>query len=95
MEIYKPKVILYTSSNIKNCPWCSKAKRWLQANQLEWTEIDVHTDSVAKESLLAVTKKATYPQLKVAGYYVIGFKEAILNKLLLTLRKEHKNEQNS
>ena len=95
METYKPTVIMYTSSKIKNCPWCSKAKHWLRANQLEYTEIDVSKNDVVKQSLLAITKRPTYPQFKINGYYVIGFKEKILNQLLHSIRKEKEHEQNS
>ncbi len=73
------KVIVYT---FKRCPYCVKAKRLLNSEHIEFTEIEVSDDKL--EELAQRTKMSTVPQIIVDDVLIGGCDD---------LYKLHQNRQ--
>lgn len=57
------------------CPVCQKARAWLTANQIPFTEYDVDHDDAAKRRQLLLNPKGSVPTIDVDGQVMIGFGE--------------------
>lgn len=64
------------------CPWCDKAKAWMKSEGIPYEEIDVTTDEVKQQELIALTHQRTVPVLVHRGEFVIGFDPAKIKALL-------------
>lgn len=64
------------------CPWCDKAKAWMQSEGIAYEEIDVTSDEAKQQELMALTHQRTVPVLVRQGEYVIGFDPAKIKALL-------------
>jgi len=47
------------STNV--CPYCTKAKRYLDGKQLSWTDVNVQNDRVLRMEFVALTGHRTVP----------------------------------
>lgn len=64
------------------CPWCVKAKKYLESKNLDFIDLNVAEDMEAREEMLSKTKQMSVPVLDINGTIVIGFdKKAIDNAL--------------
>lgn len=63
-------ITLYT---ITQCSWCTKVKRYLQQQNIEYTEVNVEEDKAAYDKMVALSKQETVPVLDIDGKIVVGF----------------------
>lgn len=60
------------------CPWCVKAKKYLESKNIEFVDLNVAEDMEAREQMLKKTKQMSVPVLDINGTIIIGFdKKAI------------------
>lgn len=64
------KVTLYVTSH---CPYCNYAKRFLDANSIEFETVDVTRDTEKRMWLVEATGKRTVPQIFVGDTVVGGY----------------------
>lgn len=70
---------VYTTDS---CPWCDKAKKFLQSQNLEYKELNVQDDMEAREEMIKKSRQMGVPVLDIDGNIIVGFdKPAILKAL--------------
>ncbi len=74
-----PRVTVYTTPT---CPYCDSVKRYLNSNNISFTEIDVASDQSAAQELVSRTGQQGVPQTEIDGKFVIGYNTAELDRLL-------------
>ena len=75
-----PKVTIYTTPT---CPWCHRAKKFLQENQVAYEEKDVASDHDARHEMIRISQQMGVPVIDIEGEVVIGFNEPVLRDRLL------------
>ncbi len=65
-----PPVRIYTTTY---CPYCTAAKRLLDAKKVAYEEIDVTDDDAARAELVRRTGRRTVPQIFIGDKSVGGF----------------------
>ena len=50
-----------------SCPWCVKAKQYLKSKNVEFEDLNVQTDMVAREDMLKKSKQMGVPVLDING----------------------------
>ena len=65
-----PEVTIYTGHR---CAYCNAAKKMLDSKGVEYTEINIHEDSVKAEEMVERTKRQTVPQIFIGDTHVGGF----------------------
>ncbi|SDZ73586.1 Glutaredoxin-like protein, YruB-family [Selenomonas ruminantium] len=69
--------------SINNCPWCDKAKKYLQSRQVEYVECNIEMDEAALAECKALTNDEVVPVITADGKeYVLGFDKAKIDALL-------------
>ena len=66
------KVIVYSTLV---CPYCIRAKLLLRSRGIDFQEVDVTGDSVARRRLVEATGRRTVPQIFISGESIGGFEE--------------------
>lgn len=74
-----PRVLVFTTPT---CPWCSRAKGYLQKRNVPFREVDVSRDRRAARDLMKRTGQIGVPVIDIAGHLVIGFDKAKIDRLL-------------
>jgi glutaredoxin 3 len=64
------------------CPWCKKAKQFLDANGIKYKDLNVAEDKVARDEMIKTTHQMAVPTITIDGSYVIGYNEKELNEKL-------------
>ena len=75
-----PKVTVYSTPT---CPWCHRAKKFLQENQVAYEEKDVASDHDARHEMIRMSQQMGVPVIDIEGEVVIGFNEPVLRDRLL------------
>lgn len=70
---------VYTTST---CPWCTKAKDYLKSLNVDFEELNVQSDMVARNEMIKKTKQAHVPVLDINGEIIIGFKQELIDEAL-------------
>lgn len=73
------KVKVYSTSH---CPWCKKAKSFLEKNKVKYQDINVGEDQKAAQEMIKKSGQAGVPVIDIDGEIIIGFDEAKIKKLL-------------
>ena len=64
------------------CPWCDKVKNYLKSENIEFQELNVHDDMIAREEMIKKSNQMSVPVLDIDNNIIIGFdKNAILKAL--------------
>ena len=63
------------------CPWCDKAKSYLKSKGIEFEELNVQEDMVAREEMIKKSKQMGVPVLDVNGTIIIGFGETPIDMI--------------
>jgi len=69
----KDKIIVYSKTT---CPWCKKAKKYLEDYDLEYEVIDLDKSKnmgKIREQLITETKQNTVPNIFIGDYHVGGY----------------------
>lgn len=72
---------MYTVYSKSNCPFCTKAKRFLIDNNIDFIEKDVTQPDIKKELLSIVPNAKTVPQILNGNGKPIGGYEELLKYL--------------
>ena len=64
-----PEVEIYTKDW---CPFCSRAKAFLDRREIPYTEIDVTTDRVRESEMRERSGRRTVPQIFISGKGIGG-----------------------
>ena len=68
----QPPVTMYTGGF---CPYCARARSLLERKGVEWTEIDVESDSSKRIEMMERSGRRTVPQIFIGELYVGGSDE--------------------
>ena len=70
---------VYTTNT---CPWCVKVKNYLKLENIDFEELNVQDDMVAREEMVKKSNQMGVPVLDINNNIIIGFdKPAILKAL--------------
>ncbi|WP_273846152.1 glutaredoxin family protein [Rubrobacter calidifluminis] len=64
------KVIVFTTSS---CPWCRRAKRYLQERRVPFKEVNIERDPAAARDLARKTGSTGVPVIKIGSRWIVGF----------------------
>lgn len=70
---------IYTTDS---CPWCDKAKSYLKAQNLEFTELNVQDDMEARDEMIKKSRQMSVPVLDINDTIIIGFDKPAIMKAL-------------
>ncbi len=66
----------------KSCPWCTKAKEFLDSLNVKYESIDVAVDKEAAAEVVQKTRQRGVPVVKIGERFIVGFdKDAIQSAL--------------
>jgi glutaredoxin-like YruB-family protein len=66
-----------------SCPYCLRAKSYLEAKGINYENIDVSTDNQGLEEMVKISGQMGLPVIIVDGQMVIGFDKTKLDALLV------------
>jgi glutaredoxin 3 len=55
------------------CPWCIRAKQFLNDNNIEFQNLDVSGDQLAADEMMAKSGQMGVPVLDIDGEIIVGF----------------------
>jgi glutaredoxin 3 len=55
------------------CPWCDEAIEWLDAHRVQYTTLDVTSDSAARAEMRDLTGQTKAPSIDVDGHILADF----------------------
>jgi glutaredoxin 3 len=64
------------------CPWCRRAKQFLDTNGIKYQEVNVAEDKAAREEMVNKTHQLGVPTILIDSDFVIGFNEKALKEKL-------------
>ena len=64
------------------CPWCIRAKQFLQENNIVFENIDLSGNENAVDELMRKTGQMGVPVLDIEGQIIIGFDKEKIKQLL-------------
>ena len=64
------------------CPWCTKAKEYLDKLGVKYTPVNVSTDRAAAMELVKKTKQMGVPVTTVGDKFVVGYNPSELEAVL-------------
>ena len=70
---------VYTTNS---CPWCVKAKKYLESKGAIFEELNVQEDMLAREEMVSKTRQMGVPVLDINGTVIIGFNQPEIDKAL-------------
>lgn len=68
--------------SLPTCLYCRKAKEYLEANNIEYEEINVATDQEGLEEMVRKTGQMSVPVLSIDDQIVVGFDKGKISDLL-------------
>ena len=71
-----------TVYSTKSCPWCVKAKQYLDSLKVAYESIDVGADREAAKEIVEKTKQRGVPVVKVGDQYIVGFDQDAIQSAL-------------
>jgi len=78
-EKRQKRVTVYTTPT---CSWCTTIKRHLQANGIQYREVNVAADQKAAEEMVKKSGQQGVPQTDIDGQIIVGFDKTRINTLL-------------
>jgi glutaredoxin 3 len=64
------------------CPWCKKAKQFLDANKVTYQDFNVAQDRAARDEMVKKSSQTAVPVIIIDGEIVVGFNEPALKTKL-------------
>ena len=64
------------------CPWCKKAKAYLDEKGVAFENFNVAEDMKAQEEMIKISGQMGVPVLDIDGQIVIGFDKGKIDELL-------------
>jgi glutaredoxin-like YruB-family protein len=72
-------VTVYTSSS---CPWCVKAKKYLDSKRIEYREVNVSRDIMGAFEMAMKSGQRSVPVIDIDGNIVVGFDKKAIDSLI-------------
>jgi glutaredoxin-like YruB-family protein len=72
-------VVVYST---RSCPWCVKAKSYLDSLKVSYESVDVGTDKDAAREVVEKTRQQGVPVVKVGERYIVGFDQNAIQSAL-------------
>ena len=73
---------MITIYSTPSCVYCEKAKSYFKAKGLEYQEIDVVQDEVAREDMIKKSGQMGVPVIDIDGQILIGFNQRKIEEAL-------------
>lgn len=75
------KVTVYSAPG---CPWCVKAKEWLEENKVKFELVDLSKAENRERAIALIQKSGSsgVPQIEIDGEIVVGFDVERIKELL-------------
>lgn len=64
------------------CPWCKKAKQFLEVNKIPYQDLNVAENKEARDEMINMTHQMAVPTIAIDGEFVIGYNEKALKEKL-------------
>ena len=64
------------------CPWCKKAKKFLDANGIAYQDFNVAQDRAARDEMVKRSSQTAVPTIIIDGEIFVGFNEPVLKEKL-------------
>ena len=64
------------------CPWCKRAKQFLEDNGVEYRDLNVAEDGGARDEMIERSGQMGVPTILIGDEVVVGFDEALLREKL-------------
>ncbi len=74
-----PKVKVYSTPT---CPWCHKAKEFLQENKIEFEDINVAENKEAAQEMVEKSGQRGVPVIEIDEEIIVGFNPDAIKKAL-------------
>ena len=68
------EITIYTTSW---CPYCAKAKRYLEQEGYQFKEVDIEREGISRKHLSKIGKWMTVPQIIIDGKPIGGYDDLI------------------
>ncbi len=65
-----------------SCPWCVKVKGYLKSNGIEFQELNVQEDTVARKEMFDKSKQMGVPVVDINGSIIVGFDKPAIDRAL-------------
>ncbi|WP_305805595.1 glutaredoxin 3 [Stenotrophomonas sp. YIM B06876] len=65
-----PEITIYSTAV---CPYCVAAKNFLKSKGQSWTEVRIDLDPVAREKMMAATRRTSVPQIFIGDLHIGGY----------------------
>jgi len=73
------KVVIYSTPT---CPYCKRTKEYLSRKGISYTDIDVAQDKEKAKEMTQKSGQMSVPFIIIDDEIVVGFNQALLDKLL-------------
>ncbi|MGI5999074.1 MAG: glutaredoxin domain-containing protein [Lutispora sp.] len=64
------------------CPWCHKAKEYLQYKEVRYRDVNVAADRAGAIEMIRKSGQSGVPVIDIDGNIIIGFDQARIDSLL-------------
>lgn len=64
------------------CPWCTRAKTYLQSKNVPFNDVDVSMDREKAMEMVKKSGQQGVPVIDIDGQIIIGFDQARIDKIL-------------
>ena len=71
------EIKIYTTPT---CPFCKKAKAWLNEHGVKYREINVVEDEAGRDHIVKKSGQTGVPQIEIGDKVIVGFDEAALQQ---------------
>lgn len=76
---------IYSTST---CPWCKRAKAYLDEKGIAYENIDVSSDEKAQKEMIDKSGQMGVPVIDIDGKIIVGFDKEEIDKTLNTLNQK-------
>jgi len=74
---------MVTIYSTPSCPWCHKAKEYLDSKNVPYEDVDVSADTVRAQEMIAKSGQMGVPVLDINRKIIIGFNEVAIDEALV------------
>ncbi|AKN30375.1 glutaredoxin [Clostridium carboxidivorans P7] len=68
--------------SMPDCPWCKKAKAYLNTKGIDYIDINVEKDIAGRKELLEISKEQNIPTININGNIIVGFDKDKIDEYL-------------
>lgn len=73
------KIVIYSTPT---CPYCKKAKAYLQEKGIEYADIDVSRNETAQKEMMEKSGTISVPVIDIGGKIIAGFDKDKIDEAL-------------